>query len=102
MNKKTLFIILSILIVSISIGGTASAVSNPDVWAQKIQEGFGKIGAAVVVIGWVIAGILWLTSAGNPSKIAIAKAAIFACVVGTLLIIISTTAVAFITSTFGL
>ena len=67
-----------------------------------IQGAFQKVGAAIVIIGWIITGILYLTAAGSPEKIGTAKKALIACVIGTALIIISTTAFDFINGTLSL
>lgn len=56
---------------------------------DNLKTTFISIGAAVVVIGWIFTGILYLTSAGKPEKMNVAKTAIIACVIGTLLIILA-------------
>ncbi len=68
---------------------------------DSIKDGFVTIGSAIVIIGWIIAGILYLTSAGGP-RMETAKKALIACVIGTVLIIISATATTFISGIFGL
>ncbi len=67
----------------------------------NLTRGFGIIGGGVVVIGWIVAGILYLTAAGGP-RMEVAKKAIIACVIGTMLIIIATTAEKFIADVFKL
>ena len=67
----------------------------------NLQAGFVTIGAAVVVIGWIIAGILYLTAAGG-SRMEVAKKALVACVIGTVLIIIAVSAETFIAGVFKL
>ena len=47
------------------------------------------VGGAVVFIGWVITGILYLTASGKPEKMNVAKIALIACTIGTLLIILA-------------
>ena len=86
MNKKTILIILLAIIVFPAI---AYAVNTPTVMADKVKDLAVSIGVAIVVIGWVIAGILYLTAAGKPEKITTAKNAMIAAVIGTILVIIA-------------
>lgn len=102
MNKKTLYSILSVSAILISFAGVARAVNGPDVWTTKLQASFTTIGASVVIIGWIITGILYLTAAGSPEKTGVAKKSLVACVIGTVLIIIAATAQDFITTTLGM
>lgn len=51
-----------------------------------------QVGGTIVVIGWIIVGILYLTAAGSPEKIGTAKKALVAVVIGTILVIIATAA----------
>lgn len=88
MNKKTLLLILMVSVVAFS-------VVTP-VYAQKLTEMTDRvktvavqIGGSIVVIGWVVAGILWLISGGSPEKTGVAKKAILACVIGTILVILA-------------
>lgn len=103
MNKK---ILSSALLSSVFTAALPFIVSaqggGPDTWFAAAEAAFTKIGASIVVIGWTIAGILWLVSAGSPEKIGTAKKAIVACVIGTLLIIIAAGAQLFIQMTFNI
>ena len=60
--------------------------------AANIESATVTIGGTIVVIGWMITGILWLLAAGNPSKITVAKGALIACVVGTIVVVLAGTA----------
>ena len=86
MNKKISFLIFTVLIIAPLI---VYAVNTPEVIAQKVQDLVWFIGAAIVVIGWTIAGIMFLLSMGIPEKMATARKAIIAAVVGTVLVIIA-------------
>ena len=90
MNKKILFIVLFLLIGVFPIIALAANDVAPIV--TRIKNMFVSIGTAIVIIGWIIAGILYLTAAGNPEKIGIAKKALVAAVIGTALIVLSVTA----------
>ena len=88
MNKKTLFLILLgflILPASVFAQGVPPIVT-------KIEAMFVSIGASIVIIGWIIAGILYLTSMGSPEKTGTAKKAMIAAVIGTALVILSASA----------
>lgn len=63
---------------------------------------FVKVGGAIVVIGWVITGMLYLTAAGNPETLSKAKKATIWCVVGTVVIVIAATAESFIRTSLGI
>ncbi len=95
-NKKILSTLLFAIVIFIASFGVVSAANAPADWIKAIEGAAVKIGASVVIIGWIIAGVLWLISMGNPSKLAAARMAILAAVVGTLLIIISATAETFV------
>ena len=85
MNKKTLFLtILGALVLPvIALGTTLSTMAN------AVQTAAVDIATPIVVIGWVIAGILYLTAAGAPEKLGVAKKAVVACVIGTLLVVLA-------------
>ncbi|MBI1866319.1 MAG: hypothetical protein HY005_03350 [Candidatus Staskawiczbacteria bacterium] len=90
MNKKILFFILFLLVSVLPV--VASALTALDDILIKIQDMFITLGGTIVVIGWIITGILYLTAAGSPEKIGTAKKALVACVIGTAVIILATTA----------
>ena len=91
MNKKILSFVLFLLIVVFPVVALAEEGGQPvSPIVLKIKIMFISIGGMIVVIGWIIAGILYLTAAGNPEKIGIAKKALFAAVIGTALIVLAT------------
>lgn len=57
--------------------------------ASRVETAVIDIAVSIVIIGWVIAGILYLTAAGKPEKLEIAKKALIACVIGTLLVVLA-------------
>lgn len=91
MNKKILFsfVLLSFIFLPIAVFAQTAGV-NPMV--KKIEEAFTSVAVSIIVIGWVIAGILYLMAMGNPTKIETAKKALTACVIGTALIVLATAA----------
>lgn len=96
MNKKILFSTLSGIlatpVVTLAACG-GSVVPNAQTlndFACNVQFATISIGVPIVIIGWVIAGILWLTAGGAPEKMGTAKKAMVACVIGTALIALAT------------
>jgi len=87
MNKKTLF---SVLLAALVLPAMAGAVKTPTEMADAVKGLAVTIGGAIVVIGWIIAGILYLTAGGAPEKVKTAKGAMVAAVIGTILIVIAT------------
>ena len=87
MNKKTL---LLALLGVLALPAMAYAINSPTTIAQNAGDMAVTIGGAIVVIGWVVAGILYLTSGGSPEKTGTAKKALIACVIGTVLVILAT------------
>jgi len=86
MNKKIFFLALLGIVASPAM---AYAINSPTTMASNVADMAVTIGAAIVVIGWVVAGILYLTSAGSPEKTGTAKKALIACLIGTVLVIIA-------------
>ena len=71
MNKKTLFLVL--LLGVLVVPNISLAQVSLDNMVESIKDLLVNIASFVVVIGWVIAGILYLTAAGNPEKTGLAK-----------------------------
>ena len=70
-----------------------------------VQGTLEVVGGAIVFIGWIITGILWLLSGGSPEKTGTAKKAIVACTIGTILVILASASgqiMGVIKSAFGL
>ncbi|OGZ78140.1 MAG: hypothetical protein A2358_02205 [Candidatus Staskawiczbacteria bacterium RIFOXYB1_FULL_37_44] len=91
MNKKILFLtVLNILVlptIAFAQGtGTSSGGFCPMI--RNVQAVTYQVGGSIVIIGWVIAGILYLT-AGGGSRMEVAKKALIAAVIGTLLIVLA-------------
>ena len=99
MNKKTLFLILLGMLVL-----PFAALAQPTIagMAAAIAGQVVLVGTWIVVIMWVVTGILFLTSNGDPAKLKLARNGLFAAVGGTILIILANGAVAFVANSFGL
>ena len=79
----------------------AQALTAGDI-ANKVKDAAVAVGTPIVIIGWIIAGILYLTSAGSPERTGVAKKAIVAAVIGTALVLIAATACDFVNTLFNL
>jgi hypothetical protein len=109
MNKKTFglnIVVATILILPLIALAQAAVPVSPTLtgMASKVSSAATTIGLSIAVIGWITAGILYLTAAGG-SRMETAKKAMIAAVIGTLLVVLgqtSTTIVSLIKDTFGL
>lgn len=87
MNKKISYLIsLGILLLP-----AMAFASTLGTYAEKVKIAAIDLAGAIVVIGWVVAGILYLTAAGAPEKLGVAKKALVACIIGTMLVVLAMT-----------
>ena len=100
MNKKILFLILlgAVLALPIIVFAASQACNTINAFTNITEA----LGAAIVIIGWIITGILYLTAAGAPDKLGTAKKALIACVIGTVAVIIATVAYGFVRDALAL
>jgi hypothetical protein len=97
-NKKTLFLtLLGALILPIAASAQTTATIG-----TAVQKAAVDVGGPLVVAGWIIAGILYLTAAGSPERMGIAKKALVAAVIGTILVILAAGAQGFVKNLFGI
>lgn len=96
MNKKILGLILlaGLIVMPVVVlgqvvpdGGSGASNTATQI-AQNIMTLALTIGTVIVVIGWIIAGILYLTAMGDPAKLKIAKGAMVAALIGTALVVV--------------
>lgn len=98
MNKKTLFLILSGVLVLPSLASAVTIQSMTDAAVQTTLY----IASGVVVVLWVVTGILFLSAQGAPEKLNSAKKALFAAIAGTVLVIVASGAISLIKSAFNI
>jgi len=109
MNKKKLYLIF---LTTILASPFIALAQNPPpgggtrltAMASAVQTAATSIGLSIAVVGWVVAGILYLTAAGGP-RMETAKKAMIAAVIGTLLVVLAqaqATIRDLINTTFGL
>ena len=97
MNKKILsVVILSVTFLSIASFANADICSMLDMVKQQLL----LIGGTLVIVGWVVAGILFLTSGGG-SRMEVAKKAMWAALIGTILVIVALTSYSLINAVLG-
>lgn len=94
MNKKALLILLLVVLILPFETNAQSATLNNII--TSIRLALEAMGAIMAVVGFLIAGILWLTSGGSPEKTGLAKKALIAAIMGTIIVIIGTAADTFI------
>ncbi len=89
MNKKIFLclflaiLILPSLVMAQSPGGIACT------HVKNFMTAIYTIAVTLVVVGWVIAGILWLTSMGSTERTGTAKKATTAAIIGTTVVLVS-------------
>lgn len=98
MNKKILILFFSISAIFLPL--VSRAVSACDLLKQVYLIAY-QIGGTLVVIGWVIAGIIYLSSVGKQEQMTTGKRAISAAIIGTVLIILAAFSLEIIKSFFG-
>ena len=100
MNKKifgsTLFVIA--LVLPFTALAAASLATIVNTFAGQLAA----LSGSLAVIGFIIAGIMFLSSTANPSHMAVAKQALMAAVIGTAICLISASATSFVGGMFGL
>jgi uncharacterized membrane protein (DUF485 family) len=85
-NKKIIFLILlGFLMLPLLASAQVTIQSMVDAAVQTTLY----IASGIVVILWVVTGILFLTAQGAPEKLSTAKKALFAAVVGTVLVLVA-------------
>ncbi|MFA5877843.1 MAG: hypothetical protein WC845_00495 [Candidatus Staskawiczbacteria bacterium] len=95
MNKRTLSSLFTFSVVLLFVAQFSQAQTIPDpIGAGSFKElillvtqGVATVIAPLVVIMFIVAGILYLTSAGNPERMKSAKTCIVYAIVGTAIII---------------
>ncbi len=91
MNKKLIYSAVSLVILFAAAQAFAQNVTIPNPLTGvnsfadllcKIAGGIGTLIAALGTIAILISGVLYLTSAGNPTKMTAAKVALFSGIIG--------------------
>jgi len=96
--KKILIILIGLLVLAIPTAMAFAAATTLAGLATNISNAMYTAGIALVVFGFVLSGIMFLTAAGSPEKLGHAKSALLWSVIGTAVIILSKSAEAIITA----
>jgi len=99
--KKTLSVLILIAILVLPITASAGGATLKSI-ADSIANAFKLAFAGVVIICFVYAGMMFLTAAGSPDKLAKAKSALLWGVVGTAVGLLATVAEAIVKNLFGI
>lgn len=105
-TKKITLFILAALVVSLPLlalaqggGGGGTTLKNI---VDNASESLKALSAGLATIAFIVAGIMYLLGAGNPGRLAIAKTALVAAVVGIVIIVLASGAEAFVKTFFKL
>lgn len=114
MNKKIIYLVIFISFfgfVGLALADNPIGITNPlaaggvnsiGELLTKIVDGVGTIIAALGTIMIVVAGILFLTSAGDPTKMTNARKAFFYAIIGIAIGITAKTIVAVVKEVLGI
>ena len=97
-HKKFLAATVQATLLLLPVFASAQTISG---MAATLANQVVTVGYVLVIIMWVVTGILYLTSMGDPGKLKTANLSLFAAIGGTALVIIAQGAVGFVTVNFG-
>ena len=110
MNKKTIYslLLIAVLVLILTpqvvvLAADAAASGIPQDLKTIIgnfAKNLGTMSAGLSIIAFIVAGIMFLTATGNPSRMTIAKGALIAAVIGIVILALSTTADTFVGGMF--
>ena len=99
MNKKTLFLILSGILILPSLASAQVTIRS---MVGAAEQTVLYVASGVVVILWVLTGILFLSAQGAPEKLSKAKTALLTAVAGTVLVIVASYAIDLVGRSLGI
>ena len=100
-NKKLLFANL-VLFAAIFPATVLGEDTNAPTLICNFLGAIHTIAITLIVVGWIIAGIIYLSSAGSAERMTIGKKAITAAIMGTVLVIVATLAEEVVSGLLGL
>jgi hypothetical protein len=98
MNKKTLLSIVSATLVVTPLIAGAQA-SLPQI-VQNLAKNLQLLGGALAVIGFMVAGIMYISATANPKNMEVGKQALVAAIIGIIILILAPSATAFVSNLF--
>ena len=101
MNKKIfLLVLIAVLVLPLAASADIAGIVSTIILNAML------IGGAIVVIGWILTGYLFLTAGGEASKLNNAKTALITMIAGTIVMYIislgGSNALNFVKQSFGL
>lgn len=104
MNKKIIFLILFMVVltlpfISSAAGGGTSQIKDI---VSNVKDSLVGLGAGLATIGFIVSGILFISSTANPSLMTHAKSALIAAAIGIVIILLADGACLFIQEFTGL
>lgn len=69
---------------------------------EAAAESLKALGAGLATIAFIVAGIMFLSATGNPSRMATAKTSLIAGVIGIVIIVLASSAKVFVSTFFKL
>jgi hypothetical protein len=100
MNKKILSFLILATVLALPLLARAAATVQGIITTASTNLGLAAGGLAI--IAFMVAGIMFISATGNPSRIAVAKGSLIAAVVGIVIVILSKTADIFVKNFFGI
>ncbi len=100
MDKKILSLIL--LAAVLILPGVAGAQTVAGMITNVINNVVWPFAIGAVVVLWIATGLMFLTAQGEPGKLTNAKGALIAAIAGTVIVVISTTAITIVRNALGI
>lgn len=97
MNKKLLFLILLAVVLVPTFAYAQNTINDI---VKSASHELSLLGGGLATIAFIVAGIMFLTATGNPSRMTIAKGALVAGVIGIIIIVLADNAEEFIKNIF--
>jgi len=69
--------------------------------AENIKNVVWDVAVVVVVIFWIFTGVLFLVALGSPEKVGTAKKALVAAIVGTIIVVLASSALSVVANAIG-
>ncbi|MDO8486454.1 MAG: TrbC/VirB2 family protein [Candidatus Staskawiczbacteria bacterium] len=89
MNKKILFLILLAGVFIFPLQAMGAVPATLTTVLENIRDVIKAIGTAMIVVGFVVAGIMYLISGGSSEKMGTAKKAAIAALIGAVIVILA-------------
>ena len=99
MNKKILFLALLTVVLTPALCFAAGSITEI---VNNVAQSLVPLAGGLATIAFMVAGIMYIASTANPSLMAHAKTALIAAFIGIAIVILATSAEAFVKTFFGL